>query len=349
MAAVAFAAVTVTMEQIARAAGVSKSTVSRALNDDRRISTATKTRVRDAVLASGYRGVGRGAASRNWTAALLISDPIGSLEDDLFFSEVVRGIAEQMEAHHYHVLVAASDGDLPPSGRLPSVVNRADGVIAGGVRLQGSLVRALIDGPVPSVFLGRYLRGRGMNAILPDNQEGGRIATGHLLSLGRKRVAFVGGPPDTNVYRDRLAGYREAFEEAGRPIEERWIYSTERTAAGGFAATERLLDDAGRSKGRPDAIFAADDWIAIGVLRALRQRRARVPDDVAVVGYSDISLAAIADPPLTTIHVPKRRMGRTAAKLLLDLVRGDVDGPVQLVISPHLVERESTGHNESHA
>ena len=337
------------MEQIARAVGVSKSTVSRALNDDRRISAATKTRVRDAVLASGYRGVGRGAASRNWTAALLISDPIGSLEDDLFFSEVVRGIAEQLEAQHYHVLVAASDGDLPPSGRLPSVVHRADGVIAGGVRLQGSLVRALIDGPVPSVFLGRYLRGRGMNAILPDNQEGGRIATGHLLSLGRRQVAFVGGPPDTNVYRDRLAGYREAFEEAGRGIEERWIYSTERTAAGGFAATERLLDDAGRSKGRVDAIFAADDWIAIGVLRALRQRRVRVPDDVAVVGYSDISLAAIADPPLTTIHVPKRRMGRTAAKLLLDLVRGDVDGPVQLVISPHLVVRESTGHSESHA
>lgn len=339
---VASAAVTVTMEQIARVAGVSKSTVSRALNDDRRISTATKTRVRDAVLASGYRGVGRGATSRTWTAALLISDPIGSVEDDLFFSEVVRGISEHMEAQHYHVLVSTSDGELPPSSRLPSVVHRADGVIAGGVRLQSSLVRALIDGPVPTVFLGRYLRGREMNAILPDNQEGGRIATGHLLSLGRKRVAFVGGPLDTNVYRDRLAGYREAFDEAQRPIEERWIRSTERTAAGGFAATEQLLDEAGRSKGHPDAIFAADDWIAIGVLRALRQRKVRVPDDVAVVGYSDLSLAAIADPPLTTIHVPKKRMGRTAAKLLLDLVRGDVEGPVQLVISPHLVVREST-------
>jgi len=331
------------MDQIARVVGISKSTVSRALNDDRRISAATKMRVRDAALASGYRSLGRGAASRTWTAALLISDPIGSVEDDLFFSEVVRGISEHMEAQHYHVLVSTSDGELSSSARLPSVVHRADGVIAGGVRLQSSLVRALIDGPVPTVFLGRYLRGRGMNAILPDNQEGGRLATGHLLSLGRKRVAFVGGPLDTNVYRDRLAGYREAFDEAGRPVEERWIHSTERTAAGGFAKTEQLLDEGARSKDRPDAIFAADDWIAIGVLRALRQRKVRVPDDVAVVGYSDLSLAAIADPPLTTIHVPKRRMGRTAAKLLLDLVRGDVDGPVQLVISPHLVVRESTG------
>src|SRR2546428_4201940 len=152
------------MDQIARKAGVSNSTVSRALSDDRRISAATKTRVREAVLASGYRGIGRGAASRSWTAALLISDPIGSVEEDLFFSEVRRGIAEYLETEHYHVLVSSSDGEAPPSGRLPSVVHRADGVIAGGVRLQGSLVRALIDGPVPTVFLGRDLRGRGMNA-----------------------------------------------------------------------------------------------------------------------------------------------------------------------------------------
>lgn len=334
---------TVTLDQIARVAGVSKSTVSRALNDDRRISTTTKTRVREAALSTGYRGVGRGAASRTWTAALLVSDPIGSVEEDLFFSEVLRGIAEQLEAEHYHVLVSTSDGELPPSGRLPSVVHRADGVIAGGVRLQSSLVRALMDGPVPTVFVGRYLRGRGMNAILPDNEEGGRIATEHLLSIGRERVAFIGGPPETNVYRDRLAGYREAFNEANRAVDDRRIHATERTAAGGFSATMRLLDEVTRMSPRPDAIFAADDWIALGVLRALRQRRVRVPEDVALIGYSDISLAAMAEPPLTTIHVPKRRMGRTAARLLLELVRGDVEGPVQLVVSPHLVVRESTG------
>lgn len=333
---------TATMDQIARVAGVSKSTVSRALNDDRRISTATKTRVREAALSTGYRGIGRGTASLSWTAALLISDPIGSVEEDLFFSEVRRGIAEYLETHHYHVLVSTSDGQVLSSGRLPSVVHRADGVIAGGVRLQGSLVRALMDGPVPTVFLGRYLRGRGMSAILPDNEEGGRIATEHLLTLGRERIAFLGGPPDTNVYRDRLSGYRQAFEESGRHIDTSRVHSTERTAEGGFAATQRILDDAVRSNVRPDAIFAADDWIAIGVLRALRQRRLRIPRDVAVVGYSDISLAAIAEPPLTTIHVPKRRMGRTAAKLLLDLIRREIDGPVQIVVSPHLVTREST-------
>lgn len=333
---------TVTLDEIARVTGVSKSTVSRALNDDRRISPATKTRVRDAVISMGYRGVGRGATARTWTAALLVSDPIGSLEEDLFFSEVLRGIAEQLEPQHYHVLVSTSDGQIPASGHLPPVVHRADGVIAGGVRLQSSLVRALMDGPVPVVFVGRYLRGRGMNAILPDNQEGGRLATEHLLSIGRERVAFLGGPPDTNVYRDRLAGYRQAFEEEARAVDERWIHATERTAEGGFTATLRMLDESSRANPRPDAIFAADDWIALGALRALRQRQIRVPHDIALAGYSDISLAAMADPALTTIHVPKRRMGRTAAKLLLDLVRGDVEGPVQLVVSPHLVVREST-------
>jgi LacI family transcriptional regulator len=92
----------------------------------------------------------------------------------------------------------------------------------------------------------------------------------------------------------------------------------------------------------PDAIFAADDWIAIGVLRALRTRGLRVPDDLAVVGYSDIPLAPLADPPLTTVHVPKRRLGRTAAKLLLDLLARAIDGPLQVVVSPSLVVRDST-------
>lgn len=333
----------VTLEDVARLTGVSKATVSRVLNDDPRISVPTSRRVRAALTSLGYRTNGRGAAPpKTGNIAFLIADPVGSVHEDLFFSEVLRGVAEYLEPRGYHALVSPSDGQLPVSGHLPSVTQRVEGVIAGGVSLQAPLVRALMEPAAPrTVFIGRYLRGKGMNAILPDNEEGGRLATDHLLALGRTRLAFIGGPPDTNVYRDRLAGFRHAHEDASADPARSLVLPVGRTAQAGLEATLALLERP-PAGGFPDAIFAADDWIATGVLRALRLRGVPVPEHVAVVGYSDIPLAALAEPPLTTVQVPKRRLGRTAAKLLLDLLAGDVDDPIQVLVSPSLVVRDST-------
>jgi LacI family transcriptional regulator len=331
----------ITLKDIAHASGVSKATVSRVINNDPRISEPTRHLVRQAMSDLGYRPPGRPAPARTGNIAFLIADPSGSVHEDLFFSEVLRGVTELIEARDYHALVSPIDGQLRADGQLPPAVARADGLIAGGVQLQGALVRALAEGPIPAVLIGRYLRGRGMNAVLPDNEEGGRLAVEHLLGLGRSRVMFLGGPPMSNIYRDRLTGFEHAHTEAGVSWDPALIRPAERSAQGGFEATQRLLADC-RQGHRPDALFAADDWIAIGALRALRQHGVRVPEDVAVVGYSDIALAAMADPPLSTVHVPKRRLGRTAAKLLLDLIDGEVEGPVQVVVSPTLIVRESS-------
>lgn len=335
------ARMTITLKDIADASGVSKATVSRVLNNDPRISEPTRHIVREAMSQLGYRPNGRVAPPRTGTIAFLIADPSGSVHEDLFFSEVLRGVTEQIEPHEYHALVSPIDGELRADGQLPAVTGRVDGIIAGGVQLQGALVRKLMEGNLPVVFIGRYLRGRGMNAVLPDNEEGGRLAVEHLLGLGRRRVAFLSGPPASNIYRDRLAGFEQAHHEAGLSWDPALIRPAERSVQDGFTATLRLLDECS-ARAMPDALFAADDWIAIGALRALRQRGLRVPDDIAVIGYSDIALAAIADPPLSTIHVPKRRLGKTAAKLLLDLINGAVEGPMQIVVSPTLVAREST-------
>jgi len=332
----------VTLGDVARATGVSVSTVSRVLNEDPRISESTRARIAEALETLGYRGTGKSTTARTHNIAFLIADPIGSVHEDLFFNEVLRGVTEYLGPRGYHALVSPHTGQLESSGELPAVVRRADGMIAGGVSMKSSMVKALKDGPIPTVFIGRYLRGRHLNSILPDNEEGARLATEHLLELGRKRVAFIGSPAGTNIYRDRLAGFRKAFEEADRVPDERLVRATQRTAQGGIESTFELLDDSAVLGMVPDAIFAADDWVAVGVLRALQQRGYRVPEDVAVVGYSDIALAPIADPPLTTVHVPKRRLGRVAAKLLLDLIDGDIEGPIQMVVSPHLVVRDST-------
>lgn len=338
----------VTLGDVALATGVSSATVSRVVNGDPRISAGTRRRVEEALESMGYRGVRRGSPPRAMTAAFLIADPAGSIYEDLFFNEVLRGVAEQLEARGWHALVSPSDGRPGPEDRPPSVIRRADGVIAGGTSMRASLVRVLADAGVPAVFIGRYLRGRELNAVLPDNEEGARLATEHLLDLGRQTPAFIGGPPNTNVYRDRVAGFRRVLTERGLAPDERLVREAERSIPGGHAAARGLLEATASGGAVPDAIFAADDLIATGVLRAVRQRGLSVPDDVAIVGYSDLAVAAVADPPLSSVHVPKRRLGRTAAKLLLDLIEDKIEGPVQIVVPPHLVVRESSAGGAGH-
>jgi DNA-binding LacI/PurR family transcriptional regulator len=337
--------VAITLADVAREANVSKATASRALNDSPRISAATKRRVRAAVDALGYLAAGpRGATVRTQNIAFLIADPSGSIHESLFFGDVLRGVTDYLEPRGYHAIVSPNDGQADPAGQLPSVLQRVEGLIAGGISLQPGLVRAFATGPVPAVFIGRYLRGRSANAVLPDNEEGGRMATEHLLNLGRRRIAFIGGPLEANAYRDRLAGYHAAHLEAGLEPDDRLVYPTKRSemGRGGTAALSQLLEHAAAGGPMPDAVFAGDDWIAIDILRALRVRGLGVPSDVAVVGYSDLPLARVAEPPLTTVHVPRQRLGRTAAKLLLELISGEVEGPIQVIVSPHLVVREST-------
>jgi LacI family transcriptional regulator len=329
----------VTLKDIASATGVSQATVSRVINDDPRISETTKRRVREALDSLGYRGTGR--RTRTMGVAFLIADLTRSVHEDVFYNEVLGGVTEYLEPRGYYALVSTSTGRS--AGSLPAVVRRVDGVIAGGMNLQDSLVGALARSPVPVVFIGRQRRGDGLNAILSDREEGARLATEHLLSLGRRKLACICGPLNTTVHQDRLAGFRRAIAEAGLVTDERLIRSTSRTAEGGFECAMKLLDATASSGSSPDAIFAADDWIAIGVLRALRRRGFRVPEDVAVVGYNDVPFASLTNPPLTTIHVPRRRLGRLAAKVVLDLIEErNVEEPVQMVVSPYLVVREST-------
>lgn len=338
----------VTLKDVASASGVSAATVSRVLSGDSRISEATSRRVMEALTSLGYRNSGGGArtlkgGARTLNVAFLVADLTRSVHEDLFYGEVLGGASEYLETKGYHTLVSTSIG-RSEHGELPEIVSRVDGVIAGGANLKSSSVEALAGGVVPAVFIGRHRKNGTLNAILPSNEEGAQIATDHLLNAGRTRLALIDGPTKANVFRDRRAGFRRALAEAGLPVDERLVRESERTPEGGFECVSELLDEAESAGNIPDAIFVADDWIAVGVLRALRQRGLRVPDDIAVVGYNDVALSAVADPPLTTVHVPRRRLGSLAAKLLLEIIeRNHVEEPIQISVSPRLVVRESTG------
>ena len=190
---------------------------------------------------------------------------------------------------------------------------------------------------VPSVFIGRYAGHLRLNAVLTDNTSGGQLATEHLLQLGRRRVAFVSGPVERAVYADRLDGFLRAHREAG--LAPGIVRHGEATVDGGAQIVTELLE----ASAGVDALFIAEDVMALGALRALKAHGVRVPEDIAVVGYSDVHLASLSDPPLTTVHVARRRLGRSAARLIGDLLGGNLEGPIHVTVPPKLVVRASCG------
>jgi LacI family transcriptional regulator len=199
-------------------------------------------------------------------------------------------------------------------------------------------VAELLSGPVPAVGL-HHVPGGGVPVVGSSHRRTGRLATDHLAGLGHRRIATVTGPSHRLVVASRLRGYREALAAAGLPADPALVDEGDWTAAGGHAATGRLLD---RDR-RITAIFAQSDQMAVGVLSALHQRGLRVPDDCAVVGCDDLPLVSHTIPPLTTVHVPFYETGERAVALLLDRIAGREEGPDRVLLPVELVVRASCG------
>ncbi|BDP44185.1 LacI family transcriptional regulator (plasmid) [Deinococcus aetherius] len=330
----------VTQQDVAEAARVSVSTVCLVLRDDPRISERTRRRVLQAAQEVGY--VARTAVhvpGATHHLGVLIAESSAHPSADHFFGEVLRGVTEEAEQGGHTVSVAAFDGlDLPRLVRE----GRAHGLILGGNPIAEGVLERVRALTVPSVFIGRYPGHLALNAVLTDNPGGGQLATEHLLGLGRRRVGFISGDPaESFMNDDRLVGYRRALQWAGAQAGPTWF--ARGTAMGGVGGGARAVYELLDSGEDFDALLVAEDHMALGALRALRERGVRVPDDVAVVGYSDIHLAGLSDPPLTTVHVPRRRLGRAAARLLGDLLAGRVEPPLHVTVPPKLVVRTSCG------
>ncbi|HWG85168.1 MAG TPA: LacI family DNA-binding transcriptional regulator, partial [Deinococcales bacterium] len=326
-----------TQKAVADRAGVSVATVSRVLRGDPRISDETRNRVLKHAATLGY--VARPTTldpHSELRFGVLLANPAMHPTADHFFGEVLHGITEEAELLGHTVSYAAFDGSsMPRLGRS----DRLDGLIVGGIPIQPSFLTLVRSLTVPYVFIGRYEGHIHHSAVLTDNLAGAELATRHLISLGREKVAFLGGEESDAVYADRLEGYRRACQAAGRQPGP--VRHGEHTLDGGREAMRAWLRD------RPgfDAVFVADDLMAVGALRALKAAGLRVPEDVSVVGYSDVHLAAIAEPPLSTVHVARRRLGRAAARLLNDVLSGAVEAPVHVTVPPKLILRASCGGN----
>lgn len=326
------------IRDVADRAGVSVGTVSNVLNSPAKVAAATAERVLAAIEELGFV---RNDAARQLRAGS--SRSIGMLVLDVrnpFFTDVVRGAEERAEDEDLSVLVANSDERQDRESAHLDLFEeqRVRGVLITPVGEVGERLERLRARGIPVVLVDR-LDGTGrFSSVSVDDVAGGRAAAQHLLDTGRRRILFLGGPTGLRQVRDRLQGAREAVALLpGARLETLPIDGL--TMTEGVRAGRRILD----LDDRPDAVFAANDLVALGVLQGLGIIGGlRVPEDVAIVGYDDIEFAAAAAVPLTSVRKPRAELGRLAAAMVLEEASDPGHVHRQPVLEPVLVVRESS-------
>ncbi len=325
----------VSIKDIARRAGVSHSTVSRALADSPLVNAKTKARIQTLAREMGYtpstiaRAMSTGRTGTIGLVVTSIADP--------FVSEVVRGIEETAQDLDYSVILCNSTGD---PGREIAAVRAlrskwVDAVIVTSSRV-GSFYAKLSEIQVPVVLINNQQAGSYGFSVRNDDRYGGQLAGEYLLSIGHRHIAYVAGPEHATSSDLRLEGCQQALARAGMAIPPSCIWSGNGVPESGERAVRHLL----QCPARPTAIFCYNDMTAMGTLRALGDHGIRVPKDVSVLGYDDIPTAPYLAPPLTTIAQSKYTLGQMAMQMTRDLIRKETNVR-DIVVKPQLVVRDS--------
>jgi len=329
----------VSIKDVARAAGVSHSTVSRALADSPLVAPETKRRIQRIAREMGYTpsAIARGLVTRRTATVGLVVTTIA----DPFIAEVVRGVEETALDNDYSVILC--DCNAEPERELACVrmlqEKRVDGIVITSSRVGSLYVPLLEELGVPLVLINNQQEGDYVYSVCTDNVAGGRLAGEYLISLGHRRIAYIAGPSSAHSSAERLEGCRSALRQRGLDIPDEWVASGNGRDDGGRACVELLL----RRSPCPTAIFCYNDMTAIGAMQAVKATGLRVPGDLSIMGYDDIVFAALVDPPLATIAQSKHALGQRAMDLTLNLLKeGEAEAETgDIVLSPFLVERAS--------
>lgn len=331
-----------TLDEVARAAGVSRATASRAVNGGVRVSPRAQAAVDAAVRSLGYvpnRAARALVTRRTESIAVVVPEPDDRVFSDPFFARTLRGVNDVLAEREIQlVLLMARQGAA--DGRLLRYLSHrhVDGAVVVSHHRDDRLASALAEIGLPCVFGGRpWDESARVPYVDVDNVAGGREATRHLIEGGRRRIGTVAGPEDMTAAMDRLAGWRQAMTAAGLATDV--VVHGDFTEPGGRAAAERLLAE------HPDVdgLVVASDLMARGVLEVAVAHGRRVPGDLAVVGYDDLGVAQATTPPLTTVRQPVSEMAERATRMLLEQIDlGGPGDPVRLIIPPRLVRRQST-------
>ncbi len=328
-----------TLEDIGRLAGVSRSTVSRVVNDQS-VSPAVRERVEEVIRLTGFTPnvAARSLASqRTGIIGVVIPNRVHTLFEDPYFGRLIRGMsrASNQAGTVLSLFLFETDEDEASLYRRVAGAGLVDGVILTASRTGDPLLAQLVGGDLPFVMVGRPDREESISYVDSDNVGGARAAAVHLCGLGYRRIAYLGAPRNTTAGADRLNGFLEGLAMCGNSTDGLLRADGDFTEASGYRAMQELIPR------RPDAVFVASDTMALGALRALREAGLDVPGDVAVVGFDGLPPSEAADPPLTTVRQKVIEAGERAVELLLGTLAGE--RPDFEILPTELVVRESCG------
>jgi LacI family transcriptional regulator len=329
----------ITIKDIAKRAGVSYATVSRALNNHPEINIETRKRITRIAAEIGYQpnAIARGLVKRETnTIGLLIPDITNP-----FYPEVARGVEDAANETGYTIFLCNTNWNQQREEHYLNVLRQkqVDGVIIAPASEKPEHLKKVISYWVKNmVFISRANLGS-VTSVLIDNVRGGHLAGEYLIAKGYQRIAFVGGLNDTSSNQERFQGYQEALEAAGRQLDPAYIVGGDFKRESGHQATKGLL----QLDLRPDAIFAANDLLALGAIQAIREEGLRMPEDIAVIGFDDIEFASLPEIQLTTVTQPKYDMGKLALQTLVMQIKGDERViPRKIMLEPDLICRKTT-------
>jgi LacI family transcriptional regulator len=326
------------LTKIAQLAKVSRSTVSRVVNEHPDVNPEVRKRILKIIKDTGYQPNLAARSLRNKQTGiigLVVCNTISGLFTDPYFPQLIQGVAQACNQFS-KTLALFLEGD--PDTIFPRIVRRGqlDGILLQAGKADDYMLKKMMATDIPFVYIGRPTESR-INFIDVDNLAGGHLATSHLIRLKRHRIASIFGPLDTTTGIDRKEGYLRALNERGIPYREELTAECDFTELGGYQAMKDML------KHNPDAVFSASDTMARGAIRAITEAGLSVPNDVAVVGFDDLSPAVTMSPLLTTIRQPITHVGARAVETLLDIIQYRSQPAQRVVLNVELVIRESCG------
>lgn len=331
----------VTIKDVAKYANVSPSTVSRVISNSSRISPETQERVRKAMKKLGYHpnAIARSLVTQRANAiGLILSRATKDAFANPFFPGIIQGIADIAQEEHFSlILSAAKDYQEEHEEAINMLRNRkVDGVILMASRINDKIIKNLLDNDFPFVLIGRSMEIDDIPIVNNDNIKAAYDAVKYLIHKGYERIAIISGPEEYVVSRDRVEGYRRALLENGLNFNSTLVRYTDFNYEGGYESARALL-----SENKIDAIFAIDDMIAFGALRAVQETNLNIPEDLAIVGFNDDPMVAYVKPALTTVRIPISRMGREAAKMLIRIITDKSYSGEEIIVPTELIKRDS--------
>ncbi|WP_128894639.1 LacI family DNA-binding transcriptional regulator [Longirhabdus pacifica] len=331
----------VTIKDVAKEAGVSPSTVSRVISNHPRISPQTTAKVKKIMDELGYHPNMLAKSlvmQKSKTLGIILPRPAEELFVNLFFSEFIRGIVAQASRIGYDLLMTSGVTQMDEADAITKLVKgkKVDGIIILTSRKKDPVIKLLQEMKFPFVVIGRSDEFENILSVDNDNIKAATDVTNYLISIGHKRIGFVSGPAHLIVSQDRLTGYTEALKAAQLETKPEWIVEGEFLQESGYLAMSSIMS----LENRPSALIVTDDLVAYGVLRGLTELGYKVPEDISIISFNNITISELTNPPLNSVEIGIYQMGYTASQLLIRSIEDGVDSKRELI--PHrIITRQS--------